>query len=87
MSRTKRIKTLINILEEITVDIKKLFQFSKEEKDKELKSTIIDVVTAYASINHSFYDYLIKKTIKSYKQDLVDIQFEDIIKDLKKNDK
>jgi len=86
-SRMKRIKELLDHLDKLFLVIKEIYNFTKEEKDEELKYAIREVIVGIMNITLTFYDYLRQKTLNSYKKDLVDIQFKDIIKDLEKDEK
>ena len=82
--RVKKLKRIQKILINIMVNTKKIYQLAEEEKDESLKSVLMLYVLNYATINLAFSVYMMKKFPQDANSDLIDKEFEKIIKPLKK---
>ena len=81
--RIKRIQKLQDILGNIIDEMKKIYTITKDIDNKSMKKQLIEFILAYSRINAEFCIYLMNKIPESYRKDVIDRDFEKIIKPLK----
>lgn len=80
--RMKTIKELNNLIQSITTATVELSGLASKESNKEIKNFLLTIVKAYSDINIKVSLYMLTNTVNYYKKDLIDINFENITKNL-----
>lgn len=84
----KRIITIKQIQEallEITSGTKKLIKATENIPSSIFKKDMLNYISAYALVNQQLSLYLLKEIPKQWNSDKIDNNFNDIIKDIKKD--
>ncbi len=80
--RMKTIKELDVIIQDIVNNNFKLYELITKESDKEIKDFLLPISQAYTAVNLEVSLYILKNIVIYYNKDLVDVDFENITKNL-----